>query len=68
MGIEWLTKYIDNHIKIPTFALLNNLDFILYPDIIVVATQFFWYPGGVGIVTRPSAILGSKGWFIGSNS
>lgn len=42
-----------NHTKIPTFALLNSLSFILKPVIIVVATLFFWYPGGVGIVTRP---------------
>lgn len=58
---------IHNQTKMPTFALLRSRSLILKPVNIVVATLFFVYPGGVGIVTKPYDVFGSKGVLIGSN-
>ena len=66
--ICFLNKFLHNQTKIPTFALLRSLDLILNPVNIVVATLFFVYPGGVGIVTKPYDVFGSKGVLMGSNS
>lgn len=56
------------HWKIPTLALLNNLPWIVYPVLIVVATVLAVQPGKTGICKRLSWVLGSNSFPVGSNS
>jgi hypothetical protein len=57
-----------HHWKIPTRALRNNLPWIVYPVLIVVATVPAGHPGIAGICNKLYWVLGSNYLPVGSNS
>lgn len=64
----WFFNHFFNHwTNIPTLALLNNLPWIKYPVLIVVATVFGVHPGKIGIVNKLYWVFGSNYFPVGSN-